>query len=184
MAITEPICEQIIQRIESRLKLIKTAASAYPLNAEVYRADESGQPMSPENKDFAVTIFVISDDELRDAGDCGKDTRKMMVGYWLNMRHDADGMPVALILHLRRARMHSQHFQAKIRLSLLRSTTKESREHSQLLRLLDAKRISTEQVRAHLHQHGAISRPIQTGSEVLLTTQSVTVRSVFHTFLT
>jgi ABC-type sugar transport system substrate-binding protein len=84
----------------------------------------------------------------------------------------------------RRARMHSQRFQAKIRSSLLQSTTKESRELSQLLRLLDVKRISTEQVKVHLRQHGAISRPIQTGSEVLLITQSVTVRSVFLTFLT
>lgn len=91
MAITEPISEQIIQRIESRLKLIKTAGGAYPLNAEVYRADESGKPASPENKDFAVTIFVISDDEQRNAGDCGKVMKKMMVGFWLNIAHDADG---------------------------------------------------------------------------------------------
>lgn len=90
MAITEPISEQIIQRIETRLRLIKTAGSAYPLNAEVYRADENGQPMSPENKDFAVTIFVISDDEVRNAGDCGRVTKKMMVGFWLNIRHGAD----------------------------------------------------------------------------------------------
>ncbi len=61
------------------------------MNAEVYRADESGQPMSPENKDFAVTIFVISDDEVRDAGDCGRVTKKMMVGFWLNIQHDANG---------------------------------------------------------------------------------------------
>lgn len=90
MAITEPINERIIQWIETRLKTIKTAASAYPLNAEVYRADESGSPQSPENKDFAVTIFIISDDEVRDAGDCGRVTKKMMVGFWLNIAHGAD----------------------------------------------------------------------------------------------
>jgi len=91
MAITEPINERIIQWIETQLKTIKTAGGAYPLNAEVYRADESGNAMSPESKDFAVTIIVISDDEVRNAGDCGRVTKKMMVGFWLNIAHDADG---------------------------------------------------------------------------------------------
>lgn len=90
MAITEPISERIIQWIETQLKTIKTAGNAYPLNAEVYRADESGQPMSPENKDFAVTIFIISDDEQRKEGPGAKVQKKMMVGFWLNIRHGAD----------------------------------------------------------------------------------------------
>lgn len=94
MAITEPISERIVQRLETVCKGI-SIANGYPMNAEVYRTDTTGRPVNPDNKDFAITIVVISDDEQKQAGACGKDCFKMMVGFWCNIRTtDKDTVPI------------------------------------------------------------------------------------------
>lgn len=79
----EPISEQIVARIITRLKLIKTPT--YKFNLDVVRGDEDGEPLVSENANAKAQVVARAPVKDYALSYCGRDAYRMMVGIFVTL---------------------------------------------------------------------------------------------------
>lgn len=79
----EPISEQIVSRIITRLKLI--TRTTYKFNLDVVRGDEDGEPVVSPNKDAKAQVIAKAPVKDYALSYCGRDAYRMMVGIFVTI---------------------------------------------------------------------------------------------------